>query len=126
MRPGRVDLQVEFAFASREEVRHIYIRMYVVPKEYTDSNAVELQTCNCIEPKPDQQSQELMNMAKSFAKHLPPSTFSPAEVQGFLLKHKDLLRSALQRVCEWRDERLAMRGDEVRTPKREGAHHFGL
>lgn len=100
-RPGRIDLQVEFTLASRKQIRQIYARMYVLPRM---RDSIELGT--------DQQYQEVMDMAESFAQHLPPSTFSPAEIQGFLLKHRDSPKSALEQVCEWRDELLATRDDE--------------
>ena len=67
-----------------------------------------------------------MDMAETFAKHLPPSTVSPAEVQGFLLKYKDFPKSALERVCEWRDELLATRDDEIEMSKRKQTHRLGL
>jgi hypothetical protein len=81
---------------------------------------------DCIELKTDHQSQELMDMAETFAKHLPPSTVSPAEVQGFLLKYKDFPKGALERVCEWRDELLATRDDEIEMSKTKQTHRQGL
>jgi chaperone BCS1 len=122
-RPGRIDLQVEFALASREQIRQIYVRMYALPSDPTVTNSVALKSEDCTKTK-DQQSRELMDMAETFAQHLPPLTFSPAEVQGFLLQHKDSPKCALQQVCKWRDQRLAMRDDEVRTSEREPAHHL--
>jgi chaperone BCS1 len=125
-RPGRIDLLVEFSLASREQIRQIYVRMYALPSISTITNAVALKSEeDCIKTK-DQQSQELMNMAEIFAQHLPPSTFSPAEVQGFLLQHKDSPKCALQRVCEWRDKQVAMRDGDIRTSERVSVHHLGV
>jgi chaperone BCS1 len=124
-RPGRIDLQVEFALASREQIRQIYVRMYALPSDPTVTNSVALKSEDCTKTK-DQQSQELMDMAELFAQHLPPSTFSPAEVQGFLLQHKDSPKCALQRVCEWRDEQVAMRDGDIRTSERVSVHHLGV
>jgi chaperone BCS1 len=126
-RPGRIDLQVEFTLASGEQIRQIYARMYALPKTYHSADAAAgVQLRDCIELKTDHQSQELIDMAETFAKHLPPLTVSPAEVQGFLLKYKDFPKSALERVCEWRDELLATRDDEIEMSKRKQTHRLGL
>jgi chaperone BCS1 len=44
---------------------------------------------------------ELSNLATAFAAKIPPSTFSPAEIQGFLLKRKTDPRRAVLEVEAW-------------------------
>jgi chaperone BCS1 len=42
-------------------------------------------------------------MAKQFAEAIPEATFSPAEIQGYLLQRKSDPQGALDGVTEWRD-----------------------
>lgn len=50
---------------------------------------------------------ELPDIAAEFALLLPEETFTPAEIQGFLLMRKNAPERALQEVAVWRDQTLA-------------------
>jgi chaperone BCS1 len=52
------------------------------------------------------EEEKLEAMAEQFANSLPDKTFSPAEIQGFLLMHKRDPRKALEAVGKWREEVL--------------------
>lgn len=54
-------------------------------------------------------------LARDFARHIPEGQFSPAEIQGFLLKRKKDPRRAAVEVGEW--VRCAV---EVRERKKGG------
>ncbi|KAI4197644.1 MAG: hypothetical protein LQ350_005799 [Teloschistes chrysophthalmus] len=47
---------------------------------------------------------ELHDIAVAFAKRLPEETFTPAEIQGFLLTRKNEPLRALEEVIPWRDQ----------------------
>ncbi|KAL9586633.1 MAG: hypothetical protein Q9212_000768 [Teloschistes hypoglaucus] len=47
---------------------------------------------------------ELHDIAVAFAKRLPEETFTPAEIQGFLLTRKNEPLRALEEVMPWRDQ----------------------
>ncbi|KAI4242929.1 MAG: hypothetical protein L6R40_003802 [Gallowayella cf. fulva] len=49
---------------------------------------------------------ELQEIAAAFAKKLPEETFTPAEIQGFLLTRKNEPTRALHEVSMWRDRAL--------------------
>ncbi|KAJ6440008.1 mitochondrial chaperone bcs1 [Purpureocillium lavendulum] len=49
----------------------------------------------------DVSEEELRGIAKEFGRRIPPATFSPAEIQGFLLKRKKSPRKALEDVEGW-------------------------
>ncbi|KAL8965707.1 MAG: hypothetical protein Q9183_003724 [Haloplaca sp. 2 TL-2023] len=49
---------------------------------------------------------ELHDIAAAFAKKLPEETFTPAEIQGFLLTRKSEPTRALEEVASWRDQTL--------------------
>lgn len=55
----------------------------------------------------DSDSQAINTLASAFADALPGSTFSPAEIQGFLLTRKKEPRRALAEVVGWRNELLS-------------------
>ncbi|KEF51492.1 uncharacterized protein A1O9_12409 [Exophiala aquamarina CBS 119918] len=72
------------------------------------------------------QRKELENMAllaDAFTEALPELTFSPAEIQGFLLMRKNRPQQAVLEVTAWRDAELAKkrRGQGVSTSLQETA-----
>ncbi|KAH8745120.1 hypothetical protein F5883DRAFT_397761, partial [Diaporthe sp. PMI_573] len=78
IRPGRVDMQVEFTYATEEQARELFERMY------------------------EADSKEMKRIAADFATKI-PAEFSPAELQEFLLKRKKDPRRALAEVGTWVD-----------------------
>ncbi|KAL9621473.1 MAG: hypothetical protein Q9160_004116 [Pyrenula sp. 1 TL-2023] len=191
IRPGRVDLKIEFTKATNEQIRQLYLRMYysdrngaqssttilanpVSPRSATPSAAfshnekvdkltsVNGRTFKSLPiniqrmlpssllskpptppetpppisgqiqfretfptspqsglPKIDTESQDsvgidLEALATSFAALLPSNTFSPAEIQGFLLTRKKDPEGAVREVVAWRDNLLANRDKAVK------------
>ena len=126
IRPGRVDLQIKFTLATRDQCRDIFKRMYsntdaapAIPEaalaangamksatgtsstQYADGEFLEL-----IRQKPiaeEVEPEKLKAMAEQFAEQIPEGTFSPAEIQGFLLNKKKEPSRAVNEVAEWRD-----------------------
>ena len=85
IRPGRVDMHVEFKYASKHQIHEIFIRMYTPygvnkPSKF-DSNAVSL-------------------LADEFTQLVPADTFSPAELQQHLLLHRNRPQEAVDRVSD--------------------------
>jgi mitochondrial chaperone BCS1 len=168
VRPGRVDMKIEFTLASKQQIRELFLRMYCVdsreaarmptnlrqimpdvletgltaerpgPPEKSD-NGKQYPAQRAARPLPPtpsrtptatvpsrapsasnasspldsafpgqtQPSSDLEKMANVFADILPEATFSPAEVQGYLIMRKKDPRSALAEVAAWRDAELA-------------------
>ncbi|KAF2496951.1 P-loop containing nucleoside triphosphate hydrolase protein [Lophium mytilinum] len=108
IRPGRVDMQVEFTLATRDQVRDIFIRMYSNENDklkpltngYNRSHPAMVQPLDAA---------RLRKLADSFAQEIPEGTFSPAEIQGFLLTRKKEPLRAVDEVQEWRDAVIAAR-----------------
>ena len=159
IRPGRVDLQVKFDLANKQQIRDLFLRMYyldpveiarqptrisqILPKEtepITQTNPPHVETktpyiwlsipaeservfesklqsetaASTAETRTsdDLQSQpkgfdNLPLLATAFMDALPDLTFSPAEIQGFLLMRKHDPEKAVLDVIEWRDSELA-------------------
>ncbi|MCJ1486485.1 hypothetical protein MMC06_006662 [Schaereria dolodes] len=128
IRPGRVDMKVGFTMASRSQIRELFTRMYsdtpkVPPKSTVIQNKMvtklasatigNAKEANGIMTPPEtpkdcqfMPTMELMDIADGFAKRLPEDTFTPAEIQGFLLTRKKEPKKALDEVEEWRDRLL--------------------
>ncbi|OCK75753.1 P-loop containing nucleoside triphosphate hydrolase protein [Lepidopterella palustris CBS 459.81] len=117
IRPGRVDMQVEFTLATRDQIRNIFIRMYsnendkpVKQRSSTSKSSLCNGTAkqntsstngsaNGMNAKPKM----LREMADRFAKMVPEGRLSPAEIQGFLLTRKKEPQRALEEVGRWKD-----------------------
>ncbi|KAL2162726.1 hypothetical protein VTH06DRAFT_6562 [Thermothelomyces fergusii] len=66
-------------------------------------------------PPPPLRADELARLAAQFAARIPPGQFSPAELQGFLLKRKKAPRRALAEVDAWVAGMLAQKAGKTRV-----------
>ncbi|KAI4635207.1 uncharacterized protein J4E87_000157 [Alternaria ethzedia] len=124
-RPGRVDMQIGFTLATRDQIRDTYMRMFSndnptpnvtqAPKVTTKSHiptqgAKKDRLGDIVIPKKSiaavVEPDKLAEMAQQFADALPEKVFSPAEVQGYLLMHKMDPGKAIEQVGKWREETL--------------------
>ncbi|KAF2703050.1 BCS1-like ATPase-like protein [Pleomassaria siparia CBS 279.74] len=122
IRPGRVDLQVPFTLATRDQSRDIFTRMYSTeydqkpnpstpstsekPRPPPGSHEVDAEFFQLLAQPPMLDIVEparLKEMADVFASEIPEKVFSPAQIQGFLLMRKREPSRALRDVAEWRD-----------------------
>ncbi|UPK92835.1 hypothetical protein LCI18_003770 [Fusarium solani-melongenae] len=99
VRPGRVDVQVAFKRASRRQATELFGRMY-------DGVQLKLEEVEVAEGETEHivavdKAEELSSLSEEFGKLIPEEVFSPAEIQGFLLKRKDDPRKALAEVADW-------------------------
>lgn len=91
VRPGRIDVRVEFPLADRNVARDLFDLVYrspVGPDEETSGG-----------------EEKLPVLADAFAARLPERLVSPAEVMSFLLQHQDAPQRAVDCVQEWIDSR---------------------
>lgn len=116
VRPGRVDVQVGFTHASSFQVEELFQRMYELPRAtkkpaaLANGHAAKKPTAKQTDMvreqanlayKVDVSEGEMKAIAAQFARSIPEGKFSPAEVQGFLLKRKKSPRKALEEVSAW-------------------------
>jgi chaperone BCS1 len=143
IRPGRVDMKVGFTMASRNQIRKLFTRMYsddvlhgAAPKPRGQLSsppgaklgfgaAKPLPRASVLaadgtltppatpEEKPEAEM-ELEEIAARFADLLPEATFTPAEIQGFLLTRKKEPRRALVEVEAWKDKCLEAKAAKSR------------
>ncbi|KAI1342229.1 P-loop containing nucleoside triphosphate hydrolase protein [Xylariaceae sp. FL0016] len=125
IRPGRVDLQVGFTNATKDQAQELFVRMYegdqgrpqhskqpdaVMPNLHGTSNGSAELNGHALAPETssakfsgelDISIDELPTIAKQFAEKIPDNQFSPAEIQGYLLKRKKHPRRALEEAEKW-------------------------
>ena len=81
-----------------------------IPSIETSDGSITLRTNGDLKPPKSLVSQltaeELKEIAKDFADRIPEETFSPAEIQGFLLTRKKEPLRALEEVESWKVETL--------------------
>ncbi|KAJ9603111.1 hypothetical protein H2200_012406 [Cladophialophora chaetospira] len=92
IRPGRVDVRVEFKYATKEQIRDMFLKIYAPrgakkPVKY-DTSVVPA-------------------LAEEFAEIVPGDTFAPAMIQQYLLKHMVRPVVAVERAGAWVKEELA-------------------
>lgn len=116
VRPGRVDYQLEFKLASRYLARQMFQNIFQEPKTNIDTNYDD----SCAEFSRNSTSKEKMldrsvcgwesssssaidieELATAFSEKTPEYMFSPAEIQGFLLRHKSSPVDAVAHVEAW-------------------------
>jgi hypothetical protein len=81
------------------------------------------------DPKPvpissNEQTAVIIHLADRFAASLPALTFSPAEIQGFLLLRKNDPQTAVADAPGWREELLAEKTTSLAKPAPEGLRNY--
>ncbi|AEO61011.1 hypothetical protein MYCTH_2112991 [Thermothelomyces thermophilus ATCC 42464] len=89
IRPSRIDIQIGFTNATQEQARELFVRMYK-PDSTDDPNPFP--------PVPTPTAPNLNTLAEKFARQIPPGVFSPAELQGFMIKRKGKPKKAADDV----------------------------
>lgn len=100
IRPGRVDLRVEFELADKDVISQMFSYVYRQPE--SGKGAVDIPG--------------IKGQAAQFAASVPKAAFSQAEILSYLLQHRDRPEEALKDCQAWVDvelQRKAMlkRGD---------------
>lgn len=113
IRPGRVDVQVAFTNATPTQAGQLFHRMYEAPwsqprqevrfgeKAATVPTVTKKDAQLEMEKELKVSATELREIADDFGTLVPEDTFSPAEIQGFLLKRKKTPRQALEDADAW-------------------------
>ncbi|KAF8422729.1 P-loop containing nucleoside triphosphate hydrolase protein [Tirmania nivea] len=112
IRPGRVDLQIKFAYADMKIIHRLFRAIY----ELSESDR---QILKFPEDFPD--DDEIVNLANAFSEKVPEHVFSPAEVQGFLLRHKKYPRRAAVEVAAWVEQELSKKMEKERKERMKRA-----
>lgn len=105
IRPGRVDMAIEFGRADGDIAASIFTAIYTkLEGEEADEEVDEGGTesgVERLEAKRGTEKDDIETLALQFAAKIPADEFSPAEVQGYLLRHKRSARDAVRNVDPW-------------------------
>jgi len=130
IRPGRVDMTVKFDLANSQMIKTIFRGIFATlegdvpktkapiplihsPKARTKKSSLELSKAEAarildeekeaerLEEKRVAEETRIQGLAENFADTVPGMKFSPAEIQGYLLKHKREPDTAIREAEEW-------------------------
>lgn len=114
IRPGRVDMIIPFQLADTDMSESIFKAIYT---PYDGEHHEEGH------PRTDKDKKivvdEVHVQAKEFARRIPDNEFSPAEIQGLLLRHKRSSQAAVDAAEEWVAQMRVDRKDKAEKEKKE-------
>ncbi|PKS10121.1 hypothetical protein jhhlp_001871 [Lomentospora prolificans] len=91
VRPGRIDQMIYLGNISRASAEEMFLRMYAPSKSDTEVGLLGNKYT----------VQELGKLATKFSTQLPEERFTPAQIQGFLLGHKEEPHEAVAEIGKW-------------------------
>ncbi|ETS80528.1 hypothetical protein PFICI_08057 [Pestalotiopsis fici W106-1] len=142
IRPGRVDLQVGFTNATHAQVEELFIRMYEADQGRRqqqqqgpapaaanghvkgDEKGASAANGEVVAPETDSalkageldiSVEELPAVARRFADKIPDGRFSPAEIQGYLLKRKKHPLKAVDEADKWVEAMLQQKASKSKV-----------
>lgn len=135
IRPGRVDMQIEFGFAGRNTLGEIFRELYsrvdgmdsatieeeeevfggeeeslLSPTEKTGRNELDRQA---------QYTATIADLAEKFADMIPADKFTPAEIQGFLMSYKRAPKRAIRKIPGWLNSKPLVATEKGRRKVKE-------
>ncbi|KAG6040256.1 hypothetical protein E4U41_001092 [Claviceps citrina] len=130
IRPGRVDMIIPFGLADSTMAASIFRAIYApydnetTPTASDDENDAKLAAVEArLAKKRALVSERVNEQARIFGEKIPPLEFSPAEIQGLLLRHKRDPEGALRSVENWvvkmRKERVDQAVEEAEKARQE-------
>jgi chaperone BCS1 len=100
LRPGRVDLSIEFGYADKPVVQELFSSIYSClegegPRPSGADGAVDKKEAS------GRDNESVLALAREFASRVPAGALTAAEIQGYLLNHKGKPEDALEGAPEW-------------------------
>lgn len=135
IRPGRVDMQIEFGFAGRNTLGEIFRELYS-RVDGMDSATIEEEeevfggeeesllspTEKTGRSELDRQAQytaTIAELAEKFADMIPADRFTPAEIQGFLMSYKRAPKRAIRKIPGWLNSKPSATAEKERRKPKE-------
>jgi mitochondrial chaperone BCS1 len=121
LRPGRVDMTIQFRPADSAVLNGMFMSIYarseadeIESHKEANGHAIEHNGANGHSKQPsvngsahvdphhhNMTADEITELAEKFAGVVPENEFTPAEIQGYLLKHKNNPKMAVDVVDQW-------------------------
>jgi mitochondrial chaperone BCS1 len=113
VRPGRIDKMFLLGNISPKSAENMFLRMFLPDSEHGSKYSA---------PAAGADRDTLEKLAPLFAEAIPPETLTPAQLQGYLLSHRDEPKRAVDCVKDWvAQEQERMEEARVRTQKAAAA-----
>ncbi|KAG6008863.1 hypothetical protein E4U21_003674 [Claviceps maximensis] len=132
IRPGRIDMMIHFGLADTAMAAAIFRAIYAPYDNETIALKPDENECDVAEAETRLEEKRTLirdhvnEQARIFGDKMPPGEFSPAEIQGLLLRHKRDSEAALQSVESWvmamrkeRQEQALKEAEKVRRKVEE-------
>jgi chaperone BCS1 len=105
IRPGRIDKMIFLDNISQRSAELMFLRMYTPDPTHPNPNL-------------DLKEGELQRLALEFSKSIPDNTFTPAQLQGYLLNHRNSPSLAASEMTAWvADEQRKMEEAKAHAKK---------
>ncbi|RMJ21692.1 Mitochondrial chaperone bcs1 [Aspergillus sp. HF37] len=103
LRPGRVDMSIEFGYADKPVVQELFSSIYsCLEGEGPRSSGADGAVDKKVNPEASGRDNEsVLALAREFASRVPAGELTAAEIQGYLLNHKGKPEEALEGANEW-------------------------
>ncbi|KAG2005752.1 mitochondrial chaperone BCS1 [Coprinopsis cinerea AmutBmut pab1-1] len=112
IRPGRIDMKVEYKLATKGQASALFARFYSFKDDILPDSMHSVD-----EKKEHLTDGEITRLANVFAKAIPEHEFSTAEIQGYLLGFKKDPEQAAACVGEWVVAEQKRREEELQAEK---------
>ncbi|KAI0442945.1 P-loop containing nucleoside triphosphate hydrolase protein [Xylaria telfairii] len=135
VRPGRIDIKVYMGHMTRQGAEQIFMRMMktgrldITPGGFSDDDDDDDDLEHSKEKKrtviaedgqqvdEHQTDEELQVLAQNFSKQIPEAMFTPAQLQGYLLRHLHSATTAVDKIAEWVVAEQRRVADDARRKK---------
>jgi mitochondrial chaperone BCS1 len=116
IRPGRIDKMIFLGHIDQRCAELMFLRMYCPEKD-------SAKTATQLPGRTDIDDEELQKLALEFSTRIPDQKLTPAQLQGFLLSHRNSPKTAADKVSEWaleevqKNEEVEQREEDARKKK---------
>ena len=123
-RPGRMDLHVEFTYASKSQAEELFKRFFTVT--VSDDGPVQEKTAAArsdkvgLPPAPRLTLAERDGLAAQFAAAVPDREFAMANLQGLLMNYKSNPSGVIPEVPQWVEKERTARREREKAKKETG------
>ncbi|KAJ9149352.1 P-loop containing nucleoside triphosphate hydrolase protein [Pleurostoma richardsiae] len=109
VRPGRIDKMIYLGNISQRSALLMFLRMYAPDRSGASSTKDQAQG--------EKDSEELVKLASRFGCGVPNEILTPAQLQGYLLKHRNSPTEAVEQLAAWVVAEIAMMEEAARRAK---------
>ncbi|KAI3319451.1 P-loop containing nucleoside triphosphate hydrolase protein [Xylariaceae sp. AK1471] len=112
VRPGRIDVKIHMGHITPRGAEQIFLRMMktgMLDKASSGAVSDDTKAGNSKPENDDQEDEQNQNrtdedlqaLAKQFSEHIPEATFTPAQLQGYLLQYLHSATTAVDKIAAW-------------------------